>query len=147
MLGHKLQAVQDYYRLRVKTAKPRFSDNQVVKAPASEASQNPAAFDNSSIIVVTKSDLDGYDGSYKSGIVGNDIWAELSWVYKVQYSGQAALAKISCLWLRYHARQVAAAEKLGRESCMVDADQMGPVGVDIPIYLLTAVVKCAEKIK
>lgn len=144
---HILQAVQEYYQLRVKTEKPRCLDNQVAIAPHSGAAQNPEGFGDSSVVVVTESDLDGYDGSNKSGIVGNDIWAELSWVYKIHYSGQAALAKISCLWLRYHApNQGAAAEKLGRENCLVDSNQMGPVGVDIPIYLLTAVVECAEKI-
>lgn len=142
------QAVQEYYQLQVKTEKPRCLDNQVAIAPHSGAAQNPEGFGDSSVVVVTESDLDGYDGSNKSGIVGNDIWAELSWVYKIHYSGQAALAKFSCLWLRYHApNQAAAAEKLGRENCLVDSNQMGSVGVDIPIYLLTAVVKCAEKIE
>lgn len=95
------------------------------------ATQTLTGFDDSSVVVVTESDLDGYDGGHKSGIVGNDIWAELSLVYRVQFAGKAALARLSCLWLQCHAGQKLAAEKLGRESCSVEADQLGSLGVDI----------------
>ncbi|KAJ8624778.1 hypothetical protein MRB53_033308 [Persea americana] len=56
-----------------------------------------------------------------------------SWglVYRVQFAGKAALARLSCLWLRCHAGQKVAAEMLGRDSCSVEADQLAGLGVDI----------------
>lgn len=93
------------------------------------ATQTLTVFDDCSVVVVTESDLDGYDGSHKSSIVGNDIWAELSLVYRVQFAGKAALARLSCLWLSCHAGQKVAPEKVGRESCSAEADQLGGLGV------------------
>lgn len=105
--------------------------NPVIKIPASVATQTLAVFDDNSVVVVTESDLDGYEGNHKSAIVGNDIWAELSLVYRVQFVGKAALARFSCLWLRCHVDQKVAAKMLRRESCCVEADQLGGWGVDI----------------
>jgi len=126
------QAVEGYYHL-ITTEIGRFSclGNLVIKTASSLATQTLTVFDDSSVVVVTESDLDGYDGGHKSGIVGNDIWAELSLVYRVQFAGKAALARLSCLWLQCHAGQKLAAEKLGRESCSAEADQLGSLGVDI----------------
>eukprot|EP00262_Sarcandra_glabra_P015394 TRINITY_DN4741_c0_g1_i1.p1 TRINITY_DN4741_c0_g1~~TRINITY_DN4741_c0_g1_i1.p1 ORF type:complete len:325 (+),score=36.86 TRINITY_DN4741_c0_g1_i1:662-1636(+) len=124
------QAVQEYYyRIRlVKIGRSIYPDTFV-------AARSLPAFDDGSIVVVTESDLDGYEGSRESSIVENGIWEELSPVYRVQFAGQAALARISCLWIRCHAGQkMMAPEKLHRESCSVEADHLGGLGVDIPVY-------------
>ncbi|XP_058085005.1 phosphatidylglycerophosphate phosphatase PTPMT2 [Magnolia sinica] len=129
------QAVQEYYEVKVtKTRKGSFMDNPIMKSPALMTAQGTMVFDDGSVVMVAKTDLDGYNGSHESGIVGNDIWAELSLVYRVQFAGQAALARLSCLWLRCHTGQKIGAEKLGKESCSVEADQRGGLGVDIPVY-------------
>ncbi|XP_010275392.1 PREDICTED: putative dual specificity protein phosphatase DSP8 [Nelumbo nucifera] len=129
------QAVQEYYHQKVKrTAVSSFW----LRSPIVKTSTHPRdimAFDDGSVVVVTKADLDGYDESNGSNVVGNEIWAELSLVYRVQFASQAALARLSCLWLRCHARQKISGEKLGRESSYsVGADQMGGLDVDIHVY-------------
>ncbi|KAL6005096.1 hypothetical protein ACLOJK_005657 [Asimina triloba] len=129
------QAVQDYYEVKVKKSdRSHRAENQVMRTPALISAQDATVFDDSSVVVVTKSDLDGYKGRHESGIVGNDVWAELSLVYRVQFAGQAALARLSCVWLRCHTREKIGAEKLGKDSCSVEAEQRGGLGVDIPVY-------------
>lgn len=120
-----LQAVQDYYHLlKTKTRISSCLNYQIVKSSAPFTTGNIVAFDESSFVVVSKSDLDGYEADCKSG----RIW-ELSLVYRVQFAGQAALASLSCFWLRYHAHGQATAlsvNKLGKESCSLAAEQLGP---------------------
>ncbi len=88
------------------------------------------AFDEDSIVVVTESDLDGYDPRLESGSVGSELLADLSVVYRFRVAGQAALARISCLWLRYHANQ-----NISREMLVVkQPDRLGGLTVDIQVY-------------
>ncbi|XP_042487841.1 phosphatidylglycerophosphate phosphatase PTPMT2-like [Macadamia integrifolia] len=133
------QAVQEFYRLRVEKTfgGPLTLFNPMIKALASPAlTKDLEAFDEGSVVVITEADLDGYDESRDSSIVGNEVWAELNLVYRVQFAGQAALARLSCLWLRCHARQKLAGEKLSRESssCSMVADKLQGLGVDIRVY-------------
>ncbi|KAK4262575.1 hypothetical protein QN277_028120 [Acacia crassicarpa] len=92
------QAVLEYYHLRVRNAMAYApSANLLMKAPAAAAtSLELVTFDDGSVVVVTESDLEGYDPT-----LGREIWANVSLVYRVRVVGQAALARISCLWLRY----------------------------------------------
>ncbi|XP_077236678.1 phosphotyrosine protein phosphatases superfamily protein [Tasmannia lanceolata] len=110
------QAVEEYYSLRVKKTGCLY--NPVTKAHSFVPALKLMPFDDSSVVLVTESDLDGFNKS-------REIWAELSLVYRVQFAGQAALARLSCLWLRCHEKM--AAEKVGRENCSVDS-------LDIPVY-------------
>lgn len=130
------QAVQEYYYFMVKKAVVySHLTNLIMKPPCSAASHDLLAFDEGSVVVVTESDLEGYDANLQSGAVGNEIWADLSVVYRVRVAGQAALARISCLWLRCHASQKISGEKLGREnSCSITADHLGGISVDIQVY-------------
>ncbi|KAK1262703.1 hypothetical protein QJS04_geneDACA018419 [Acorus gramineus] len=64
------KAVQEYYHLRAKKIwTPRFLIYPHTKSAA-------LVLDETSIVIVTEADLDGYDGSRESGIVGNDMWEE-----------------------------------------------------------------------
>lgn len=109
--------------------------NLIRKAPRSATSQDLVAFDDGSVVVITKSDLDGYDSSHESTSVGREIWADLSVVCRVRVAGQAALARISCLWLRCHAYEKNPGEKLHRESsCSIRADHLGGISVGIHVY-------------
>ncbi|CAN6825057.1 unnamed protein product [Brassica oleracea] len=58
-------------------------------------SGNVVVFEDGSMVVVTHSDVEGYDDDSKSkrsmNVAGNELW--------VKGVGQAALARISCLWL------------------------------------------------
>ncbi|KAF4374748.1 hypothetical protein CsatB_004278 [Cannabis sativa] len=134
------KAVQEYYYLRMKSAVIyNYSPmtNLIKKAPKSATSQDLVAFDDGSVVVITKSDLDGYDSSIdlKSTSVGNEIWADFNVVCRVRVAGQAALARISCLWLRCHAYQNNTSEKLHTErSCSIRTDHLGGISVDIHVY-------------
>ncbi|XP_043692797.1 phosphatidylglycerophosphate phosphatase PTPMT2-like [Telopea speciosissima] len=132
------QAVQEYYHLRVKKScgGSHFLYNPIVNTLASPAlSKDFAAFDDGSVVVITEADLDGYDENHDSSVVGNEVWAELNLVYRVQFAGQAALARLSCLWLRCHAQPKLVGEKLSRESsCSMVADKLRGLGVDIRVY-------------
>ncbi|KAJ6804499.1 putative dual specificity protein phosphatase DSP8 [Iris pallida] len=119
------QAVQEYYRIQViKVGRSSCLNYPIIRSPASIAIHNFVSFDESSFVLVTKSDLDGYHPDCRA----SNIWAELSLVCRVQFAGQAALASLSCFWLRCHSPEGVAMlpeNKLGRESCSMEADQLG----------------------
>lgn len=118
------QAVQDYYRLLLK--KTDFSsclNYPIIKSPAALTIGNLMTFDESSFVLVSKSDIEGYEPDCRS----SRIW-ELGLVYRVQFAGQAALASLSCFWLQCHAHGDATSlpnNRRGRESCSSAADQLG----------------------
>lgn len=85
------------------------------------------AFDDGSIVMVTESDLVGYDATHDSGLVGNNSLAELTLACRVQVASQAAITRISCLWLRCHHWKKLLGSSLG-------PDQVGCIAVDISIY-------------
>ncbi|KAK7262150.1 hypothetical protein RJT34_29711 [Clitoria ternatea] len=134
------QAVQEYYyHLMVKSAigcAP--TANILVKASDMvAASQDLVKFDDGSVVMITESDLEGYESSSQLGTMASEIWADLSVVYRVRVAGQAALARISCLWLRYGAtNQKISSEKLSsRESSYsIRANHLGGISVDIHVY-------------
>ncbi|KAI4315220.1 hypothetical protein L6164_028054 [Bauhinia variegata] len=131
------QAVQDYYHLMVRRTVTRAPmANIVVKASeATAASQGLVTFDDSSVVVVTESDLEGYDPRIHSGTVANKIWTDLSIVYRVRVSGEAALSRISCLWLPYRTHQKISGEELSRESgCSLRTSHLDSISVDIQVY-------------
>jgi len=76
--------------------------NLLVKA-SEEAigSRDLVIFDDNSVVMVTGSDLEGYNPSNQSRTVASEIWTDLSVVYHVRVAGQAALERISWLWLQY----------------------------------------------
>ncbi|XP_028772918.1 putative dual specificity protein phosphatase DSP8 [Neltuma alba] len=84
------RAVEEYFHLTVKKT--------VFYAPTSEllaAKDLMVKFDDDESVIVTESDLEGYETSIQSGGVGRDVWADVSFVYHVTLAGQAALAGIS----------------------------------------------------
>ncbi|KAB2632438.1 dual specificity protein phosphatase DSP8 [Pyrus ussuriensis x Pyrus communis] len=124
------QAVQEYYYLMVKKAFVYSHLPDLMMTPLQSASShNLVAFDEGSVVVVTESDLEGYDASFQSGAVGSEIWADLSVVYRVRVAGQAAFARISCMWLRFGAHQKISGENSGRR-----ADRLSGMSVDIQVY-------------
>ncbi|KAK9275082.1 hypothetical protein L1049_022341 [Liquidambar formosana] len=130
------QAVQEYYHLKVKKVGVySHMTNILMRIPGSSGAQDLVTFDDGSVVVVTESDLDGYDPSHESNEVRRELWADLSVVYRVRVVSQAALARVSCMWLRCRAHQKIRREKLGRESsCSIQADQLGGISVDIHVY-------------
>ncbi|WRX19524.1 Dual specificity phosphatase [Theobroma cacao] len=120
------QAVQEFYYLQVKkVGLHSHVADLILRTSDTAPSRDLVAFDDGSVVVVTKADLDGYEQSLESGAV----WADLSVVYRVRVAGQAALARISCLWLRCQAHQKISAQELGRESRCLRG-----ISVDIHVY-------------
>ncbi|KAI3501049.1 hypothetical protein L1887_28906 [Cichorium endivia] len=75
------QAVEEYYHLKVKKAQQGSSQDMVVSRGV-----GLFRFDDGSVVVITKADVDGY----------NDV----NLVWRVSVAGQAALARLSSLlWL------------------------------------------------
>ncbi|XVF52565.1 hypothetical protein PTKIN_Ptkin05aG0028600 [Pterospermum kingtungense] len=124
------QAVQEFYYLKVKNGFRSYMEDLIFRTSASAPSRGLVTFDDGSTVVVTEADLEGYEQSLESGAMASTIWADLSVVYRVRVAGQAALARISCLWLRCQAHQKISSQKLGRESSCVG----GTISVDIHVY-------------
>lgn len=92
------------------------------------------AFDDGSVVLVTNADLDGYDPNRECGDEGREIWADLSVVYRVRHAGQAALTRLSCLWLRCNTNKNVASKQLHPErSCMM-SNRVGDFTVNIHVY-------------
>lgn len=129
------QAVKDYYNCKVKSCDSSPSNSLIIRSSGLESLGNLFEFDDCSVVVVTNSDLDGYDPSQPS-VKDSQILADLSVIYKARVAGQAALARLSCLWLRCHTQQKIAEEQLLRQgSCTIRADQIsGSLTVDIHVY-------------
>lgn len=129
------QAVKDYYDYKVKSCGSSLCNDLIIRNSVRPSVGNLFEFDDCSVVVVTKSDLDGYDPSQPS-VEGSQILADLSVIYKVRVASQAALARLSCLWLRCHTQQKIAEEQLLRQgSYTITADQIsGSLTVDIHVY-------------
>lgn len=122
-----MQAVQDFYLLRVK----KTGSITVRTSLPFPVCQDSESFDDGSLVVITETDLDGYDASYDSGVAGNHRLSELSLACKVQFASQSAIARLSCLRLRWHEDHKTSRQKL-RNS--VGNDQLGSPSVDIWVY-------------
>lgn len=124
MLHCVSQAVKQYHHLLLKSHGISSCLNYpIMKSTAPMSTGNLITFDESSFVVVSKSDLEGYESNGRS----SRIW-ELGLVYRVQFAGQAALASLSCFWLQCHSPSdtaVLPSNKLGRESCSLEAEQPG----------------------
>lgn len=88
------------------------------------AKQDTAAFDDGSVVVITESDLDGYDASFDAGVSATEMLGEGSLAGRFQFASQAAIARLSCLWLRCYADQ-----KTSRKP-----GPLSSLGIDIRVY-------------
>ncbi|WOH09311.1 hypothetical protein DCAR_0728767 [Daucus carota subsp. sativus] len=92
------QAVQDYYQ----RWKERYICTSSTDTTLSCSEKtNFEAFDDSCMVLVSKSDIEGYELSLNSNVVYNKL-TELSVACRVQLTSQAAIARLSCTWLRIH---------------------------------------------
>ncbi|KDP28828.1 hypothetical protein JCGZ_14599 [Jatropha curcas] len=127
-------AVQDYYLLKVReTCNPRFmTARKALDCLTKEhAKQNIEDHDDDdTFVMVMESDLDGYDFECELGIVDNKMLGELSPVCRVHFAGQAAISRLSCLWLGCHANRKPS-EKPGSS---VGDDRLRSLTVDIQVY-------------
>ncbi|KAH7862568.1 hypothetical protein Vadar_006545 [Vaccinium darrowii] len=122
------QAVQDYYIQIMKRPGGNICTlNEVETLVLPSKPDDLEAFDDGSIVMVTESDLVGYDATHDSGLVGNESLAQLTLACRVQVASQAAITRISCLWLRCHHQK----KLLGSSGA---PDQVGSIAVDIRVY-------------
>ncbi|KAK8484486.1 hypothetical protein V6N12_024972 [Hibiscus sabdariffa] len=125
------QAVEEFYYLKMRKAGfHRHVMDLILRTSDLASSQELVTFDDGSVVVVTEADLDGYDQSLEPGATGSRIWADLSVVYRVRVVGQAAIARISCLWLSCQAHEKISAQKLATESTCLGRT----ISVDIHVY-------------
>uniref|UniRef100_A0A7N0VI18 phosphatidylglycerophosphatase n=1 Tax=Kalanchoe fedtschenkoi TaxID=63787 RepID=A0A7N0VI18_KALFE len=132
------QAVVQYYYLKVEMARVVYAHmTEIPKTiiPRPSEDKEVVAFDDSSVVVVSDADLDGYDSTLIRSTAGSELWTtDVNVIYKVRVASQAALTRVSCLWLRCRTTQKNVS-KLGAESsCSVQADQLGSISVDIHVY-------------
>ncbi|KAH9618494.1 hypothetical protein KSS87_004554 [Heliosperma pusillum] len=129
------QAVKDYYKFRVKCPDNDQTNELTIRNSRIPTMGNLFKFDDRSVVVVTTTDLDGYDPCDPSE-EGSQILADLSVVYKARVVGQAALARLSCLWLGCQTQQKMVGEQLLRKgSYTITAEQIsGNRAVNIHVY-------------
>ncbi|KAJ8534753.1 hypothetical protein K7X08_016481 [Anisodus acutangulus] len=118
------QAVQEYYGRVKDTDSDVCGDDNSSKVFDFPAQKEVAAFDDDSVVLVSESDLDGYDESVESsGLARNKVLVDLNVACRgVQVARQAAISRPSYLWLHYHSTQKMTTKKLGG------------IGVDIHVY-------------
>ncbi|KAG2332708.1 hypothetical protein Bca52824_003888 [Brassica carinata] len=123
------KAVLEYYHVRVlntQSSLPDATSALISRNMKQVCSGNVVVFDDGSMVLVTHSDVEGYD-ERSVNVAGNELWAaaaDISMVYRVKVVGQAALARISCLWLGLRENH-----KLSRKNL-----SMGGISVDISVY-------------
>ncbi|KAK5783369.1 phosphatidylglycerophosphate phosphatase PTPMT2-like [Gossypium arboreum] len=118
------QAVQDYYLHKVNNNGICGDSCSMIikKTLVVAAKQDTAVFDDGSVVVVTESDLDGYDASFDTDVLSNKMLDEGSLAGRLQFASQAAMTRLSCLWLRCRAEQKASRKLLSS------------LGIDIRVY-------------
>lgn len=128
----EMQAVQGYYQgLKKPEAETCLasSPRRILGLPAKVDLEEE--FDENSLVLVTESDLDGYEEFPESGLAGQNMLAEVNLAYRVQFASQAAISRISCLWVRCQTGQKVSREKLPSS---VRNSRLESMGVDIHVY-------------
>ncbi|CAH8384311.1 unnamed protein product [Eruca vesicaria subsp. sativa] len=115
------KAVLEYYHVRVLNTQSSLPDAASALIPRNVkqvCSGNVVVFEDGSMVVVTHSDVEGYDDESKRSmnVARNELW--------VKVVGQAALARISYLWLGLREDH-----KLSRKNL-----SMKGISVDISVY-------------
>ncbi|GAA0138577.1 hypothetical protein LIER_00294 [Lithospermum erythrorhizon] len=134
------QAVVEFYHFCISStcgfSAPSHPVRVIPRSPIPLGAQDLVPFDEGSVVVITQSDLDGYDESDEYSSRRDEIWTKLSLVYRVRVAGGSAFARLSCLWLRCQAQeQTASCQKLSSErGCLIGANQHGGITVDIHVY-------------
>ncbi|GAB4861967.1 hypothetical protein Ancab_037221 [Ancistrocladus abbreviatus] len=127
------QAVQEYYSIKVKKQGccSYMTTPSKTLVFSSLGTDEVAPFDDGSMVLVTDSDLDGYDGSQVSGSLGKKMVAQMSLACRVQFASQAAMARLSGILVRSDPGQKVSRKELADS---VGPDQMGNINVDIQVY-------------
>lgn len=71
-----------------------------IRSPRFFAGRDLFAFDDGSVVVITEADVNGYDSQNGSEVGRNDMLLGVNLIYQVKVVSEAALARLSFLWLR-----------------------------------------------
>ncbi|XP_031099177.1 putative dual specificity protein phosphatase DSP8 [Ipomoea triloba] len=95
------KAVQEFYsHLMMETGITYPLTFPISRSPGFMAAKNLLAFDDSSALIITEADLDGYDpGNIEPGAARNERRSDFGLIWRVRIAGVAALSRVSCLWL------------------------------------------------
>lgn len=128
-----MQAVQDYYYGLKKPEAETVAcvDNFLRRTLGFPTKVDLEDFDDNSLVLITESDLDGYEENPESDVAGQNMLAEVNLACRVQFASQAAISRLSCLWLRCHTGQKVLRKKLPSS---VRNSRLGSMGVDIHVY-------------
>ncbi|KAL2513979.1 putative dual specificity protein phosphatase DSP8 [Forsythia ovata] len=99
------QAVQNFYQRSKKLENNICMDSSSNTTLGFPAKANLEDLDDGSMVLVTDTDLEGYEEIPNSGKTGENMLAEANLACRVQFASQAAISRLSCLWLRSHAGQ------------------------------------------
>ncbi|CAI9101271.1 OLC1v1038554C1 [Oldenlandia corymbosa var. corymbosa] len=123
------QAVQNYYSC-MKESEDGIckSDNVSGTSLCLPEKRVASAFDDESIVVVTDSDLDGYDETHESCLLSKKTSNNLKLACRFQFASQAAIGRLSCLWIRCQTSQEVLKKSLAEDSL---TSQLEGIGVDI----------------
>ncbi|GER25714.1 protein-tyrosine phosphatase mitochondrial 1 [Striga asiatica] len=91
------KAVQEFYLLVVNGG--RISSHTINLSFRSPRSRDFFSFDDCSMVVITESDLDGYDADNASKFVRNSVWGDVNLVCQVRIVSEAALTGLAYLWV------------------------------------------------
>ncbi|KAL2472522.1 putative dual specificity protein phosphatase DSP8 [Abeliophyllum distichum] len=132
------KAVQEFYRLKVNTNSSSLLTDLFVSSPRYLAARDILGMDDCSFVVITEVDIDGYDPRSESGNEARadaKARADANLIYQVKVAGEAALAKLSCLWLRCHSQQKISSEKLNSDGCYaIGAQRLRSFTLDIHVF-------------
>ncbi|CAA0823115.1 Putative dual specificity protein phosphatase DSP8 [Striga hermonthica] len=89
------KAVQEFYLLAVSGG--CISSHTINMSFISPRSRDFFSFDDCSMVVITESDLDGYNADNASELVRNKVWGDVNLVYQVRIVSEAALTGLAYL--------------------------------------------------
>lgn len=105
----------------------------IIPRPSYE--QDIVPFDDSSVVIVSDADLDGYDSTFDKVTTGNELWTtDVHLIYKVRIASQSALTRVSYLWLRSRTTQKNMSKIGVDSSCSAQAEQHDNISVDFQVY-------------
>ncbi|KAH6788289.1 Phosphotyrosine protein phosphatases superfamily protein [Perilla frutescens var. frutescens] len=106
------QAVEDYYHRLNKSEIQACAVRSPTRILGLPERADLEEFDENSLVLITESDLDGYEEEPESGVAGQNMVSEVNLACRVQFASQAAISRLSCLWLRCHTGQKVSRKEL-----------------------------------
>ncbi|XP_047319825.1 phosphatidylglycerophosphate phosphatase PTPMT2-like [Impatiens glandulifera] len=127
------QAIQEFYHMH------NIHHFATISRMILLSSLDMVAFDDGSVVIVSETDLSGYESS-RELLNGweRKSWTDIRLVYEIQLAGKAALERLSCMWFFQGGgsnlfKCLSGEARMGKK---IDekADEMGILSVDIRVF-------------